>query len=146
MGHHGVKCFFTTLLEKAAFLFTELVYNLCQEIERVRLVLEVLIGASYNVDNLAHNVGRSEDLEKGFVFTELSQDGAGIECEVQVIFVLVRKSLDEGGNHHGALFLEHLLHEDLIGGTELRLLETVGSKHRLQLINALIRPILLRPG
>ena len=48
--------------------------------------------------------------EEGIVLTELSEDLASVKGHVQVVLVLNGELVNEGTDHHRALFFEDFLH------------------------------------
>ena len=101
-------------LKEWVLLLTELGHDLSEEVDSVDLVMRVSIHACHHTDNLFDNAWLGQDLEELFVLTEFLQDLAGAERLVHIIRVIRWKHVNEGADDHGALFLEDLLHFQLL--------------------------------
>ena len=76
----------------------------------------VRIDGAYGVNNISNDRRLCQDLEESLILAELVEDGASVDCSMDIILVLGRQLLNESVNHHGALLLKHSLHLPLFLG------------------------------
>ena len=122
VAENDVKCFLFAFSEEAIFLLlaVELVDDLSQEVDRVRLIHLVHVHVCNDRNEAPHHLRLRQNVEEAFVFSEFAQDVACVQGLVQVVRVLGRNTVDKRVYYHAALFFEHLLHAELVS-SELRL-------------------------
>ena len=69
-------------------MLAKLIEDMVEEVERVYLVLLVRIDRAHNVDDIPNNCRLSQDLEESLILAEFVEDGASVDCSMDIILVL----------------------------------------------------------
>ena len=83
-----VESLLFAIFEESVVLLAKLIDDMVEEVERVDLVLLVRIDRAHNVDDIPYNCRLSQDLEESLILAEFVEDGASVDCSMDIILVL----------------------------------------------------------